>query len=121
MRGIEIPKSVEIGPGLVLQHRGQGIVMSPNVRLGRNVQIFHQVTLGVRDLRPGEALPRFAVDIEDGCKIYPGAKIIGGPRPTVLARGTTVGPNSVVTSSSSPNQVLSGIPARPLTSRGSQS
>lgn len=116
-QGVEIPRAVTIGPGLILQHRGQGIVMSPHVRIGRNVQIYHQVTLGTRQPRSGEDLPRFAIDIQDDCIVYPGAKVIGGSKPTVLAVGTTVAPNSVVTSSTSPHETLSGVPARPMHSR----
>ena len=57
-------------------------------RIGENVVIGHQVTLGGRDLEGG------APAIEDGAYIGAGAKILGS---VCVGRGATVGANAVVT------------------------
>lgn len=97
--GIEIPNSVDIGPGLDVQHRGQGIIMSPRCRIGSNVRIFHQVTLGTRTSPPGKSLPKIAIDIQDDVILYPGVKVVGGWEPTVIGRGAQIAPNTVITRS----------------------
>ena len=43
---IEIPRQVIIGNNLHLQHRGMGIVVHPMTRIGSNVTLYHQVTIG---------------------------------------------------------------------------
>ncbi len=43
-----------VGPGVWLGHNGLGIVINPNVEIGRNVLIWHHVTLAAgRPERPG--------------------------------------------------------------------
>jgi len=65
-----------------------GIVIHSRTRIGEDVVIGHQVTLGGRDLSAA------APTIEDGVYIGAGAKILGGVR---VGRGATVGANAVVT------------------------
>jgi len=65
-----------------------GIVIHFNARIGENVVIGHQVTLGGRDLTCA------APCLEDGVYIGAGAKILGGVR---VGRGATVGANAVIT------------------------
>jgi serine O-acetyltransferase len=65
-----------------------GIVIHGGTRIGEDVVIGHQVTLGGRDLSAS------APHIEDGVYIGAGAKILGGAR---IGRGATVGANAVVT------------------------
>lgn len=45
--GAEIPLTCQIGGGLLVPHPN-GIVIHPDVRIGVNCLIFHQVTLGSR-------------------------------------------------------------------------
>jgi serine O-acetyltransferase len=66
----------------------QGIVIHSQARIGQDVVIGHQVTLGGRDISPA------APNIEDGVYIGAGAKILGG---VTVGRGATVGANAVVT------------------------
>ena len=66
----------------------QGIVIHDHARIGRDVVIGQQVTLGGRDFSPA------APCIEDGVYIGAGAKILGG---ITVGRGATIGANAVVT------------------------
>jgi serine O-acetyltransferase len=79
--GVALPESI------FLPHP-QGIVIHSQTRIGRDVVIGHQVTLGGRDVSPA------APNIEDGVYIGAGAKILGG---VTVGRGATVGANAVVT------------------------
>jgi serine O-acetyltransferase len=79
--GLALPRSV------FLPHP-MGIVIHSGTRIGDNVVIGHQVTLGGRDFT--NAAPQ----VEDGVYIGAGAKILGGVR---IGRGATVGANAVIT------------------------
>jgi len=79
--GIILPKTV------FLPHPF-GIVIHSATKIGADVVIGHQVTIGGRELVV--SLPQ----IEDGVYIGAGAKILGGIH---IGRGATVGANAVVT------------------------
>jgi serine O-acetyltransferase len=79
--GLGLPKTV------FLPHP-MGIVIHNATRIGDDVVIGHQVTLGGRDLTGA------APEVDDGVYIGAGAKILGGVR---IGRGATVGANAVVT------------------------
>lgn len=110
--GIEVPPRVSIGPGLVLMHT-QGTVLGASM-IGKNVTIYHQVTLGAvamdfaysADMRP---------TIGDGVVIGVGAKVLGG---LTLGDGCVIGANAVVLESVPSGCVAVGIPARLLPSKG---
>ena len=75
-------------PATIFLPHPQGIVIHGQTRIGRDVVIGHQVTLGGRDISPA------APNIEDGVYIGAGAKILGG---VTVGRGATIGANAVVT------------------------
>ncbi len=104
--GIEVPSSLPIGPGLVLMHT-QGTVIGA-ARIGANVTIYHQVTLGARDLNFSYDLSRRPI-VEDGVVICAGAKVLGG---VILGHGCIVGSNAVVLSNVPSRYVAVGVPAR---------
>ncbi|MGN7190376.1 serine O-acetyltransferase [Curtobacterium sp. MCBA15_004] len=110
--GIEIPKSVEIGPGFRVMHRGFGIVLHPKTRIGANVTLYHGVTIGRGDVwRPEceSALQGFV--LEDGAIIGAGAKILCSDGILVIGEGAVVGANAVVTHSIPPGEIWAGAPA----------
>jgi serine O-acetyltransferase len=109
---VEVPRQVVLGANLKVEHRGNGLVLSANTKIGDRVRLFHQVGTGTSDNLSAGAPARFAVVIEDDCTIYPGAKIIGGAVPTVVGRGTRVLANAVLTQSTGPNEVWGGVPAK---------
>ena len=86
-------------PKTVFLPHPMGIVIHRNTRLGNDVVIGHQVTLGGRDLT--NAAPQ----VEDGVYIGAGAKILGGVR---IGRGATVGANAVVTKDIPPGATVVG-------------
>lgn len=98
-----ISYNAEIAEDVFFPHP-TGIVIGDGVKVGSGCIIYQNVTIG----RKGYSDPSYPV-IENDCKIYSGAVVIGG---ITLREGTTVGANSVVLSSSNSNDMLVGIPAK---------
>ena len=86
--GIEIPRATKVGPGLYIGHSGC-VVVSPEARIGRNVTLSHDVTIGVA----GHRSERGAPTIGDDVYVAPGARITG---PLRVGRRARIGPNAVV-------------------------
>lgn len=94
LTGADIHPGAEIGGGLRLTHTS-GIVIGKGVKIGSNVSVLHEVTMG------GSARANFEEDFIDGfpevgddCKIYAGAKLLG---PIKIGQGCFIGANAVVT------------------------
>ncbi|GAB47022.1 serine O-acetyltransferase [Mobilicoccus pelagius] len=104
LMGSEIPTMVWFGPALRLPHAGRGLMIHSTCRIGDGVTIYHHVSLGVRDGRPG---PTIGDDVEIGA----GAAVLG---PIRVGDGGKVGANAVVTKDTEPGRTYVGIPARPL-------
>lgn len=116
--GLDVPAEVQIGDGLVLQHRGLGTVIHPETVIGAGVTIFHQVTIGRADAHvPRASSPMERIDIGDEAIIYPGAKVLGGAGVTRLGAGTILAANAVLTKSTGDWEVWGGVPARKLSDR----
>jgi serine O-acetyltransferase len=111
--GMDLPWSLEAGPGLAIDH-GWGLVVNARARLGRNVTLYHGVTLGQRDrIGPeGSRITEYPV-IEDEVWIGPHAVIVGGVR---IGRGSRIAAGAFVTESVPPGSVVGGNPARILKS-----
>ena len=86
--GIEIPRSAQIGPGLFIGHAG-GIVIASEARIGSNLNLSHQVTIGLS----GQGEKRGYPVIGDNVYIAPGAKVFGKIR---IGNGVKIGANAVV-------------------------
>lgn len=104
--GLEVPTRLEIGAGLILPHT-QGTVLGA-ARIGRNVTIFHQVTLGASAADYGYD-PRLRPVVEDDVTLSAGAKVLG---PVTLGKGCVVGANAVVLQDVPPGCLAVGVPAR---------
>jgi serine O-acetyltransferase len=98
--GAEISPYALIGPGLCLMH-SVGIVIGPEVSIGRNVRIYQGVTLGDGS-RPGQ--PTIGDDVTIGCN----AAVIGG---VTIGNRVLIGANAVVTKDVPDDAVAVGIPA----------
>ena len=106
--GAELAPHADLGPGLCLMH-SVGIVVGPEVVAGRNLRLYHGVTLG-DGRQPGQ--PRLGDDVTIGT----GASLLGG---ITIGDRVIVGAHSVVTRDVPDDSVVVGAPAtaRPRDSR----
>jgi len=98
--GAEISPLASIGPGLVLSH-SVGIVVGGQVIAGRDLILYHGVTLG-DGAKPGQ--PHLGDDVVVGA----GAAVLGGIR---VGNRVVIGANSVVTTDVPDDSVATGAPA----------
>ena len=111
LTGIEIHPKAEIGKNLFIDH-GMGVVIGETSKIGDNVTIYHNVTLGgispsinSNDQRNIKRHPT----LEDNVVIGSGAQILG---PIIIGRNSLIGSNSVVTKNVPEKSVMAGIPAK---------
>lgn len=86
--GIELPWSVQVGRGVVIEHQG-GIVVHGATVIGDRCIIRQNCTLGIRRLDDLNAAPV----LEDEVELGAGAVVLGAIR---LGRGARIGANAVV-------------------------
>jgi serine O-acetyltransferase len=105
---MDIPLRTSIGPGFKIAH-GWGIVINAHARIGRNVTLFHGVTIGQADrIAPdGSRITRYPV-LEDNVWVGPGAAILGG---VVIGEGSRILAGAIVTTDIPPRSLVSGNPA----------
>lgn len=105
---MDFPWKTHVGPGLAITH-GWGLVVSPGVRIGRNVTLFHGVTLGRSDRidSSGNRVSGFPV-IEDDVWIGPHAVIVGA---VTVGCGSRIGANSLVYDDVDSHCLIVGNPA----------
>ncbi len=116
--GAEIPVSVAIGNGFLLQHGGVGVVIHPKTVIGNRVGIYPGVTLGRADVhRPISASGFEGILVEDDVILGAGAKILCARGVLRVGRGTVVGANAVLLESTGENEIWAGIPARKIGDR----
>lgn len=96
--GIDINPGAKIGVPFFIDH-GTGIVIGETAEIGKNVKMYHGVTLGALSLKNVEALKgkKRHPTIEDNVTIYAGASILGGD--TVIEEGATIGSNVFIVNS----------------------
>jgi serine O-acetyltransferase len=109
LSGIEIHPGATIGPGLFIDH-GMGVVIGETAIVGRDVLLFHGVTLGGVDARPGRRHPCLG----DGVEVGAGAKVLGA---IDIGDGARIGAQAVVLGDVPAGATAVGIPARVLARR----
>ena len=119
--GIEIHPAAQIGAGFFADH-GMGVVIGETSVVGKNVTLYHDVTLGgvmpAVDSKAQKTIKRHPT-IADDVIIGAGAQILG---PVTVGKSARIGGNSVVTRDVGEGQTVVGIPAKAIkqTSRDSQ-
>lgn len=98
-----IPYEVEIGSRSKFGYGGLGIVLHPRVKIGKDVIISQQVTIGGRSKIYEVPL------IGDNVFIGTGAKILGN---VIVGNNVVIGANAVVVKSIPSNCVVAGVPAK---------
>ena len=111
--GSEIPRSVPIGKGFILEHGGHGVVIHSKAIIGNNVHIYQGVTLGRADIHlPAEASQFQGIEIQDDVILAPGCKVLCKQGTLVVGKGSLVGANAVLLQSTNDNEIWAGIPAK---------
>jgi serine O-acetyltransferase len=101
-----IPPEIEVGENVTFAYDGLGIVIHPNCKIGDNVFIGTNVTLG--GLIGGRDRPGVPI-IGNNVIIGTGAKILG---PIKIGNNAKIGANSVVLEDVPENAIAVGVPAR---------
>ncbi len=116
--GVEIPRTVAIGPGFQLEHGGFGVVIHSKTAIGSQVKIYPGVTVGRADIyRPIEKSQFEGVVIEDMAILCPGARILAKDGILRVGQGTVVGANAVLLESTGEWEIWAGAPARRVGAR----
>ena len=109
--GIEIHPGAKIGINLFIDH-GMGVVIGETSEIGKNVTIYHAVTLG--GISPSvnsdsQRNEKRHPTIGDDVVIGSGAQIIG---PVKVGNGSRIAANAVVVNDVPENATMIGIPAK---------
>ena len=104
LTGIEIHPGATIGEGFFIDH-GMGVVIGETSEIGKNVTLYHGVTLGGTSWNKGKRHPT----IEDNVIVGAGAAILGAIR---VGENSKIGSGSVVNREVPPNSTVVGIPGR---------
>ena len=106
--GIDLPWNTKVEGGLALTH-GWGCVVSSGAKIGKNVTLFHGVTLGRRDRisRDGQRLIEYP-ELEDEVWVGPNSIIVGG---ITIGKGSRIAGGAFVIEDIPPYSIVSGNPA----------
>lgn len=108
LTGIDIHPGATIGERFFIDH-GTGVVIGETARIGRNVRIYHGVTLGAKSFRMDEegrvekGNARHPI-VEDDVVIYANATILGR---VTIGRGSVIGGNVWLTRSVTAGSIIS--------------
>jgi len=99
----------EVGARVRLEHHGFGIVIHPNVTIGDDVVLWHNVTIAADTL----SFTPHKVRVGDGVMLGTGATVVARPdRDLVIGAGARIGAGAVVTGDVEPGATYVGVPAR---------
>lgn len=101
---VDIHPAATIGKGILIDH-GTGIVIGETARLGDNVSLLHNVTLGGTGKETGDRHPK----VDDGVMIGAGATILGNIQVGTCAH---IAACSVVLKPVEPFAIISGVPGK---------
>ena len=104
LTGIEIHPAAKIGSSFFIDH-GMGVVIGETAIIGKDVTLYHGVTLGGTSLEKKKRHPT----IGDRVTIGAGAKILGD---ISIGDDSRIGANAVVVKNVPPNSVVVGIPGQ---------
>lgn len=91
------------------------MVLHPTTKIGENVTVYHNVTVGRADSWVSRELEaEEGVLIEDDSVLCPGAVVLFRGHQIKVARGTVLAANSVLLESTGVGEIWGGIPARRL-------
>jgi serine acetyltransferase len=105
-----LPFQAHVGQRVRVEHHGLGVVLHPNVIIGDDVQIWHNVTIA-SETSPGS---EHMVRIGNGVMLGVGSTIIARKDSGLMVGdGARIGAGAVVTRDVPPAAVMVGSPARP--------
>ena len=101
----EIYYSAEIGNNFSLLH-GIGTIIGSTVKIGDNVTIWHDVTIGTKyDTTKEKPV------IHNDAIIYSGARVLGD---IIVGAGAVIAANAVVVTSVGQKEIFAGVPAKKI-------
>lgn len=98
----EIPYSANIHPSVTFAHKALGVVIGPEVVIGANTKILHNVTIGGRGNQLKDPI------IGENVLIGAGACILGN---ILIGNNVSVGANAVVIINVPDDHIAVGVPA----------
>jgi serine O-acetyltransferase len=101
--GVVLPPSAELGKNVLLSYQGLGTVVHKRARIGDDVVLGTNVTVG------GRSGHREVPVLERGVSVGTGAKVLG---PVTIGEHATIGANAVVITDIPAYAVAVGVPAR---------
>jgi serine O-acetyltransferase len=104
LTGIEIHPGAEIGEGFFIDH-GMGVVIGETAEVGKNVTLYHGVTLGGTSWKKEKRHPT----VGDNVIIGANATILG---PITIGSNSKIGSGSVVVKDIPTNSTVVGVPGR---------
>ncbi len=106
-----LPAEAVVGEGLVLEHYALGVVIHPQVKIGRDCRIYHHVTLAAESCLGG---PHHIV-LEDGATVGAHSVVVARSNSNlVIGQNATLGAGSVLTKDIPPGEIWAGVPARKI-------
>ncbi|KIN89835.1 serine O-acetyltransferase [Thauera sp. SWB20] len=100
-----LPATAVLGKGVKLGYGGLGVVIHARAKIGDNVVVAQQVTIGGRSRKYEVPI------IEDGAYIGAGARVLG---PVRVGRNSVVGANAVVVKDVPEGATVVGVPAKQI-------